>query len=623
MSDALIKYNDYLVPVSGTGPTPYISLSDQVLIFGDRWGLQHQITLNGVITGSSYSGLYSAQTGLLDIFSKSYKTLDIYEGADDASGFSGANSFSKIFSFSGCSIENISFNESPYFKVVNYTVELTSYPSGLTGYFSGTYGVIDPKDEISISEAEDGFATLNRTISARGIVTTSIDSAINNVKNYVASRTGISYISSINQISGFQNSGSFTPVLIETSENLDRLGLNYSVDQVYKFKMITGDAEAKNNYSFNNYYLTSYSTSLTSGAGDDFVTATVQGEIKAGITGATGDALISGLLSQLSSLDPYKIISGKYGSPNSFNFCRDPLSFSVSQDLKSRKINFNASYDNLEFYNSINDKYCYSGCYLDAVITHSIDELNKITTIGVKGEIKCRGSTANRYYNSLEYLGLLMKAGSSASEPRIFDFANDYYTSYLGTSTPTLALNSNPVSITIDNNPIVGTISVDAIFDNKDRFLNLVTSDYNISYEPYNTIFSYASSCNDSTKHLAVDVNVQKREKVSIDMKINGSGKTEQTLFNNIKALIEPDDSSSFYNNFVIPLSISDSIQEEASSFSVENSSSKNSLTINQYGATIGLSKVYSFELKDSEKSSRRIIKSVSPTKPSNPSLLI
>jgi len=480
----------------------------------------------------------------------------------------------------------------------------------LSGFFSGAFGVLEPRDEISISEGDDGFGTINRTISARGFVTTSITNAINNVKNYVAGRTGDSYVKSIGQISGFSNSGSFTPVLIQVAENLDRLSLNYSVQQTYRFKMISGDAEAQNNYSFNNYYLTSYSTNLISGAGDDFVTASIQGEIKAGVTGATGDALLSGLLTQLSGLNPYSIISGKYGAPNSLNFCKDPIDFNVAQDLLARKIQFNASYDNLEFYSSANDKYCYSGCYWDASINHTIDDLTKITTIELRGEIKARGSTTNRYNNSIEYLGVLMLGGSSSTQPRLFDFANDYYTGYLGVSNPILALNQNPSQVNIDNNSILGTISISATFDNKDRFLDLNTNDYSITYEPYNTIFSYASSCNDSTKHLAVDVNVKKREKISVEMKIAGSGKTEQTLFNNIKSLIEPQDGNSFYNKFPAQMAVSDSIQEETSIFSVENSSSTTPSVINQYGSTIGLSKLYSYELKESEKLNRRIIKS-------------
>ena len=604
MSDVIIKYNGNRIPVSGTGPTPYISLNDDVLTFGDRWGLGYRITLNGLITGCGYGNLYSGQTGLVGLFANSYKTLEVLESADDQ------NSYSTVYSFSGCSIDNISFSESPYVNVVSYSVELTSYPSGLTGYFSGTYGVLDPKDEINISEGDDGFGTINRTISARGFVTNSIDTAVNNAKNYVANRTGITSILEVSQISGFQNSGSFTPVLVQVAENLDRLSLTYSVEQTYRFKMISGDSEAKNNYSFNNYYLTSYSTNLSSGAGDDFVTATIQGEIKAGITGATGDALVLELINQLSGLNPYAIISGKYGTPNSFEFCKDPIDFSISQDLKARKINFNASYDNLDLYGLTNNKYIYSGCYLDATLSHVIDELTKTTVIQVRGDIKARGSTSNRYYNTLEYLGVLMKEGSSASEPRLYDFVNDYYTTYIGTTSPIFALNSKPTNITVNSNSILGTISIDATYDNKDRFSGLTSLDYNISYEPYNTIFSYASSCNDAIKHLAVDMNVQKREKVGINLKIAGSGKSEYSLINDAKAIVEPETASSFYNNFPKLLSVSDSIQEESSALNVENSSSKTPLTVNQYGAEISLNKIYSYELIESEKTTRRIVKS-------------
>lgn len=604
MSDVIITYNGNRIPASGTGPTPYISLNDDVFTFGDRWGLGTKISLNGLITGCAYGNLYSGQTGLVGLFSNSYKTLQVLESADDQ------NSYSPVYSFSGCSVDNISFSEAPYLNVVSYTVELTSYPSGLTGYFSGNYGVLDPKDEINISEGDDGFGTISRTVSARGFVTNSIDTAINNAKNYVAGRTGITSILEVSQISGFQNSGSFTPVLVQIAENLDRLSLTYSVEQTYRFKMISGDSDAKNNYSFNNYYLTTYSTSISSGAGDDFVSASIQGEIKAGITGATGDALVLELISQLSGLSPYSIISGKYGAPNSFDFCKDPIDFSVTQDLKARKINFNASYDNLDLYGTTNNKYVYSGCYLDATISHAIDELTKTTIIQVRGDIKARGSTSNRYYNTLEYLGVLMQEGSSASQPRLYDFANDYYTTYIGTSSPIFALNTKPTNIVINSNSILGTISVDVTYDNKDRFSGLTASDYNVSYEPYNTIFSYASSCNDSIKHLAVDMNVQKREKVSINLKIAGSGKSELTLINNAKALIEPDTAGSFYNSFPKLLAVGDSVQEEVSSLNVDNSSSKTPLTSNQYGAEISLNKTYSYELIESEKNTRRIVKS-------------
>lgn len=601
MSDVEIRYNSKRVPATGTGPTPYLSLSSEVLNYGDRWGLANKITLDGVITGLDFNALYTAQTGLVDIFSSSYQTLDVNEGGDGSSVFTGA------YSFSGCSIDRISFDQAGYNKIVRYTVELLSYPSGLTGFFSGTYGVLDPKDEIRISEGSDGFATISHSVAARGFVTTSIDAAINNAKNYVAGRTGVAKILTVPIISGVENTGAFTPVLISISENLDRLNLAYSVEEAYKFKMFTGDTEAGNSYSFNNYYLTSYSTSLTSGAGEDFVTASIRGEIKAGITGATGDSLISGLINQLSGFNPYSVISNKYGSPNGFSFCPDPIQFDIEEDQKARAIKFNASYDNLQFYSSSNDKYVFSGCYLDASISHSIDVLSSVDTIQVRGEIKCRGSINNRYVNSLAYLGELMTAGSSASYPRIYDFVNDYYSSYYTAGTK-YALNTTPVSTSVNANPSLGTISIDLVFDNKDRFSSLANSDYTIEYTPYNTIYAHASSCNQASKHLAVDINIKKREKVSMNLSVSAPSSTEKNLIDSKDTIF-----TAFVDNFIkgliVDASTLDGLQVEDSALSLMNSTTTTPLGTS-VGSTVTSSKLYSYELKESERVLRPVIKS-------------
>ena len=618
MSDVEIKYNDKRVPLSGTGPTPYVTLNNEVISYGNRWGIANRITLNGQITGCDFDSLYYAQTGLVDIFFPSYRVLKIYEGPDGTEGYAGNAGnggnggggfvYQEAFSYTGCSIDNISFSNAGYNKVVDYSVEILSYPSGLTGYFSGVFGVLDPKDEIKISEDQDGFGTIEHTTEARGFYTTSKNTAINNAKNYVASRTGISRILTTPAISGIQFTGSIsTPVLISLTENLDRLNLIYSVQETYKFKLFTGDTEAQNNYNFNNYYLTSYSTSLSSGAGDDFVTASIQGEIKAGITGNNDSTLITELTSQLASLDPFRIVSGKYGSPNGFNFCKDPIEMSIQEDLKSRKINFNASYDNLEFYSSTNDKYVYSGCYLDAAIDHTTDNLTKIDTINVRGEIKCRGSVTHKYNNSLLYLGKLMTAGSSSTEPRIYDFVNDYYESYYGASYK-FALNPNPANMVVDANPQLGTISLDISFNNKDSFTNIANTDYSIEYTPFNTVFVYGSSCNDATKHLAVNLNTKKREKVSLEFSISNPGSTESSLLSKKDTIF-----SSFVTSFLNPLlqnsTTQDTLQIENSNINISNSSFTGPSAPVQ-GSIISASKVYSYDLKESESNNRLIIKS-------------
>lgn len=608
MSDVIIKYNNKRIPVSGTGPTPYISLSDDVITYGDRWGISQRIVLNGVITGNSFDDLYTAQTGLVDIFSSSYKVLKVLEGADDTVVTG------EVAAFSGCSVQGVSFDNAPYNKVVNYSVELVSYPSGLTGFFSGNYGILDPKDEINITPGSDGVGTITHSVSARGFVINTIDDAIDNVKSYVASRTGVSRVLTLPLATSIDNSGSFTPVLVSISENLDRLSLTYSIEESYRFKTITGDSESAQNYSFNNYNLVSYSTSLTSGAGDDFVTASIQGEIKAGITGATGDALISGLINQLSGLNPYAVISGKYGSPNGFKFCEDPIEVSINEDRKTRKVGFNISYDNLEFYSSANDQIVFNGCYLDATISHNIDDLSSIDTLEVRGEVKCRGSVSNKYAKSLDYVTELFTAGTSPSAPRLYTLVNDYYTAYYSSS-PKFTLNSQPVSVQVEANPLLGTVSLTVTYDNKDRFLGLSTSDYSIEYTPANTIFTYGFSCNNSLRHIAVDMNVLKREKAGINLSVSKPNTSESALLTNKDSLL-----SSFKEYFLKPLLEEknrpslDTMQEESSAVSISNSnfssSASNNLTSNKYGSIVSANSVFSFALDPAQAANRSIIKS-------------
>jgi hypothetical protein len=608
MSDVIIKYNNKRIPVSGTGPTPYISLSDDVITYGDRWGISQRIVLNGVITGNSFDDLYTAQTGLVDIFSSSYKVLKVLEGADDTVVTG------EVAAFSGCSVQGVSFDNAPYNKVVNYSVELVSYPSGLTGFFSGNYGILDPKDEINITPGSDGVGTITHSVSARGFVINTIDDAIDNVKSYVASRTGVSRVLTLPLATSIDNSGSFTPVLVSISENLDRLSLTYSIEESYRFKTITGDSESAQNYSFNNYNLVSYSTSLTSGAGDDFVTASIQGEIKAGITGATGDALISGLINQLSGLNPYAVISGKYGSPNGFKFCEDPIEVSINEDRKTRKVGFNISYDNLEFYSSANDQIVFNGCYLDATISHNIDDLSSIDTLEVRGEVKCRGSVSNKYAKSLDYVTQLFTAGTSPSAPRLYTLVNDYYSAYYSSS-PKFTLNSQPVSVQVEANPLLGTVSLTVTYDNKDRFLGLSTSDYSIEYTPANTIFTYGFSCNNSLRHIAVDMNVLKREKAGINLSVSKPNTSESALLTNKDSLL-----SSFKEYFLKPLLEEknrpslDTMQEESSAVSISNSnfssSTSNNLTSNKYGSIVSANSVFSFALDPAQAANRSIIKS-------------
>ena len=581
MSDVLVKYDNVTLPT----PTPYVSVNNEIIRYGTRFASVNKITLNGQITGTSFAALASGQSGLAAIFSTSYKKLEIFE-----SGITGAT-------FSGCSFESISFDSSRYSRMVPYSIGLLSYPSG-----NSFFGILEPKDEIKISAGDDGFGTVSHSVSAKGFSTGNADTAINSAKNFVTGRSasGVAKIAAMSKLEG--STTGFAPVLVNVSENLNRLDLTYSLEKSYKFKLLSGVL----GYNFNNNFLTSYSTALSSGAGDDFVTATIQGEIKNSITG-TGAALLSGLYDQLSVLNPYYVVSGTYGSPNGLGFCADPITFSVTEDSGAKKINFNASYDNSAIFYATgansNNSLIFSGCFFDAQLSCSTNELTKTSTITVKGDIKCRGSQTSRRDSASGYLAKLISQGTSNSEPRIYDFANSFYTGWLDDQTPLLALSLVPESLDVEINPLRGTTSVSAAFNNKDKLIPSGSSSYSIEYSPSNTTFIAGSSCNNSTGHLIVDLNVRKRERVSLDVSLSKSEQVESGLFGFKKYIYDQ-----LVSGFILELCPGlDGLQKESSSSSISDSFG---IANSRIGSTISASEIYSFVPSDAVLNDRKIIKS-------------
>ncbi len=579
MAEVKIKYNNNLVPPLGSGPTPYLSTNSEMISYGDRWGLVDKITLNGQITGFGFSSLVDKQAALVNVFGVDYKDLIVTELG------------SAPVVFTGCSVESVTFDNNNYNGIVPYSISLSCYNGA--GFLAKNFGILDPKDEIRISAGNDGFGTVSRSIEAKGfVVGGDINAAISNVKSFVASKTGVSKIKSLTQLAGSHNATAFSPVLTNISENLNRLDLTYSVELGYKFKLASSASE-NSSYSFNNDFITSYSTNLSSGAGDDFVTASIDGEIQAPRSGSLN---FDNLFAKLSELNPYNIITGTYGTPNGLAFCKDPVQFAITENSGQRKISFNGSYDNSEFYAGSAPEF-FSGCYLESSISHSVDELTKTSTIELKGDIKCRGIVSNRYANSLAYLNNLTTNNSY----NLYQIVNQYYTGWLNDKNPILKLNQAPLSLDTNLNPQLGTISISAGFDNKDRLHLSGISDFSIGYAPYNTVYASSSSCNDSILHLVVDMNAQKREKTNLDINLSLTNQSESSILNVKNEIFED-----FISSFVNPL-VEDGLQKETSTSSINNSVGINS---DKIGSTVNASESYSFELAAKELKNRGIFKS-------------
>jgi hypothetical protein len=222
-------------------PTPFVGVSDEFVNYGGkRWGAAKNITLNGTITGinfcsgnlSTYNDLILKQSGLYNAFSKDFQNLEIKENGVT------------VYSTNYIKVNSVEFNESSYFRNVNFKIALTSYPQEL---FTGTYGVMSPTSTIKYSEQMDGIVNINRSFSAKGINTSnSINNALDNARNYVQSITGTTNIILPYFISGVKN---YFPKNIsprKISETVNRMEGTYNLNIDYVIRKYAASSSVLN-----------------------------------------------------------------------------------------------------------------------------------------------------------------------------------------------------------------------------------------------------------------------------------------------------------------------------------------------------------------------------------------
>jgi len=171
-----VKYDNFMFAGASGFPTPYVSRTQNMLSYGNRWGQGTTYTLNGQVTGHSFGDLINKQNVLLSGFARDYKSLDITEDGESVAGFPAKN----------CKINNINFDANKYSMLVDYDVNITAYDETL---FSGSYGVTEPSDSVGIQEDGAGNISLSHKISAQGFAAND-KSAIQNAKDFVHSNTG-------------------------------------------------------------------------------------------------------------------------------------------------------------------------------------------------------------------------------------------------------------------------------------------------------------------------------------------------------------------------------------------------------------------------------------------------
>jgi len=408
-------------PFFGISTIPLVSRGVEMIRFGNRWGQLHTITLNGEITGNcpTFTGILNRQAQLLSGFRQDYQQLYIEENG------------SGVMSFDFVKVANISFDSNVYaLPILPYTIQLEAYPSG---YFSGTYGVLDPVDEFNFSEDEDGIVTVSHSVSARGFNTSATtNNSLLNAKNYVATRTGWS-----NQVLPAFISGMNLNLCLQTiNEVSDRLNGTYEVRESYISDIYESGVG-----------ILRYSTDYASGIEDGISTLTVQGNIQ----GCKYQDLASlrsryaGFNAYSEAVNQFQRVAGRTDlNPN-------PESKSVTEDQTNKVVDFTYVYDD-----DLRPK---------IVIIYNIDLEydieNDIISVGVGAEIYSRGQ-----YTSTRWAEVLAVANAI----NLFSIAVPAYNIYVAEVAPHLAgypLNPNATTISRTENEFGARVNLSATYTNK------------------------------------------------------------------------------------------------------------------------------------------------------------
>ena len=442
-------------------PIPFVSRNQEIINYADRFGQITKITLQGQITGTcpnDFGQLITGQNKLISGFSRDFKKLDIVEDGKN------------LFNADSCIVRSINFDQSKYVKLLNYSIELDCYESGL---FSGVYGIMDPTNEYTFTEGEDKSVAISHSVSAKGI-NTSTNSAINNARNYVYSLTG--YDPNVLPIN--ISNTNYTPLLLSFSENLNRLNGTYSVQESYK-------VDISNDPYVNASYFTRYTTTINKSINTDFDDISVQGTIQ-----GAKRSNFTNLVNYAKNLDLYGICTGNFGAPLNTK----PVTMSFQEDREARTVSFSASYNT----DVIQGDYAQSAApYLDFTTDFNKDEITSITSVTISGPIITKGNLKERYESALNYLDDIVFNFGTVQSYLYYIANNSAYIPLKNTLGIGSNINLNPNwrSFNVTKNPEKGEITVSATFDDKDNITPSLTEEvtksnsFEISYEPKIDLF--------------------------------------------------------------------------------------------------------------------------------------
>jgi hypothetical protein len=506
MPEVTVKYNNVAI-----SPTPLVSRSTQFIDYGKRFGQTEQIELNGFFTGIVDAA--TTISSLNSTFAGQFKTLEVL-GEDSSS----------VYKWDNLVLEEISIPQNSFYQkgFTNYNVRFTAYqiPSG----------VLDPVNEYSFSEGEDGLVTVNHKISAKGVRTNNtdpIDNAIAFVNLFVKKNPYTACTPA------FISNGS--GILMNTSESLDRASSTYSVSETYKFTTGAGALG----------YLRSVSISTKDSIGDDYKYI----DLSVKLQGSPVENGFVNVQAAAQSIDLNGVLA-EYNIPTSKIF-RD--SFDVTERSGDCSIEFKASY--------ISGVDADMSGFFDYSISMDRDFVPNRTTWRVEGEFFSKGAiearralissfkTTNQGSSYIPYLSGLVTSSS------LYTTFNSGY-----------ALTASQVTYTEDTGKAV--LKLGATFSDYDTFANFYQPQYSLDIEPSKWIYEMVPAANIEGHYVIQDLQMKSQSKTKLSFNGNTTGSYSGDLTNVISLINSL--SGVYVKNSSFPTSQSQSSGQTNVSYSVD-----------------------------------------------------
>lgn len=484
-----IKYGNFSF-LGNSLPIPFVSRDQSVVYYGKKNGQITKILLEGSVIGD-FSSVNNARNLILNAFSSDFLSLEIIEDSITEA------------EFKKCSVKDVNFSPANYGKA-DYSIELECYEQDL--FFSEFFGVLEPKNEFSFEERNDGTVEISHSISARGFLPTGQGTALDNAKNFVNSFSGWSSSTNVlpTLIAGINNSN---VILVSVSKKIDTSSASYFQEESYIAQVnLWGSTPLISGV------ISEVTSSLSKGINDPFTTIDINYSIQ-------GDKHV-----QSSSLRGYipssaVLFNLAVEALGSSSVNSVPLSYKIQDEAETRrKISISTSYNT--------DLITGSGsAYLDYKIDFQTDHVTDITTASIDAEIIAKGTALNKYSLASGFLTSIIQSQEKL-DGYLYNKVNEIYLQIYGSS---WLLNNFPQSLTVSENQNRGTISLNASFSNEDFISGCSSAGYSLNVTPQLKKLSAKPGTNLMGLYGVFDLNTSNLEELRLNGNLVGTDKIKES----------------------------------------------------------------------------------------------